>query len=147
MDASLWTDAEVVVGPDGMARVIPLPRAADQPAGMQRLWESGSEKAGEFIPLPYLSVAVANIGAAAQPVALPLDAMAIAPTPPGVPSSNCEQCGKEVAGDYSSHRAHVFVSHNFQRETTELATQEALKAAIGECFPESVVRNDLMVGG
>ncbi len=100
-----------------------------------------------MIPIIRLSVAVADIGVAAQPIALPADAGAIAPTPPAVPSSNCEQCGKEVAGDYSSRRTHVFESHDFQRETTELDTQEALKAVVGECFPESVVRNDLMVGG
>ncbi len=51
-----------------------------------------------------------------------------------------------MAGDYSSRRRHVFERHAFQRETTELATQEALKEAISKCFPQAVVRNDLMVG-
>ncbi len=51
-----------------------------------------------------------------------------------------------MAGDYSSRRRHVFERHAFQQEATKLAAQEALKEAIGKCFPEAVVRNDLMVG-
>jgi hypothetical protein len=142
MEASLWTDAQVVVGPDGMARVIPLPRAAEPQAGREGSWRASvvervSDKVAELMPFTRLSVPIADIGANVA------NAVAIAPA---VPASNCEQCGEEVAGDYSGRRRHVFERHAFKPETTKLATQEALKKAIGECFPQAVVRNDLMVG-